>query len=225
MNIRTYPKPPALGNAWAKPVCARTSGRACQQRDGATLPIRIAKQALHVNQCAVRKPVCRAGVIDRLCRQSMRCAVPDLADSGCDAHEEIRASHSTTGAKYEACNPKKADAWNSARTGAICRETRARVQRQLSCNTVFLCRRVPLINPWSLAECGSERSLADIWCGSGSEPLIVKKCSQYLLLEKCSQYNPYFYLSRPWPSESRGVGNLRSGAWVYGTTEGRLHTL
>ena len=30
-------------------------------------------------------------------------------------------------------------------------------------------------NPWSLAECGSERSLADIWCGSGSEQLIVKK--------------------------------------------------
>ena len=122
MNIRTYPKPPALGNAWANACLRAYIGRACQQRDGATLPIRIVKQALHVNQCAVRKPVCRAGVIDRLCRQSMRCTVPDLADSGCGAHEAIRASHSTTGAKYEACNLKKVDAWNSARTGAICRE-------------------------------------------------------------------------------------------------------
>ena len=138
MNIRTYPKPPALGNAWANACLRAYIGRACQQRDGATLPIRIVKQALHVNQCAVRKPVCRAGVIDRLCRQSMRCAVPVLADSGCAAHEEIRASHSTTGAKYEACNLKKVDAWNSARTGAICRETRVRVQRLLSCNTCAL---------------------------------------------------------------------------------------
>ena len=189
MNIRTYPKPPALGNAWANACLRAYIGRACQQRDGATLPIRIVKQALHVNQCAVRKPVCRAGVIDRLCRQSMRCAVPDLADSGCDAHEEIRASHSTTGAKYEACNLKKVDAWNSARTGAICG---AAWGAEVSCSTCVLGRTRSINNPWSLAECGSERSLADIWCGSGSEPLIVKKCSQYLLLEKCSQYNPYF---------------------------------
>ena len=33
------------------------------------------------------------------------------------------------------------------------------------------------------------------------------------------------YLSRPWPSEIRGLGNLRSGAWVCGVTEGGLHAL
>ena len=99
-------------------VATRSSNLGC----GATLPIRIAKQALHVNQCAVRKPVCWAGVIDRLCRQSMRCAVPDLADSGCGAHKATRASHPSTGAKYKACKLKKVDAWNSATTGASCRE-------------------------------------------------------------------------------------------------------
>ena len=33
------------------------------------------------------------------------------------------------------------------------------------------------------------------------------------------------YVSRPWPSEILGLRNMRSGVWVYGATEGRLHML